>query len=929
MKKDSIPSAIVLNNRGVCTPSHENHNDSDFVSNNEYAPQSEDTELHDTNNYSDYSVDIQEFSNIRFIDDSYLLEYSAMDNERESETPHGLDDIPLSEYDLWASEEKSSRVNEQFNAPSGDASNVHHMANPTTCNRGYEMYPNNSIAPVAGVVPSPEIHHSFNFSISQPYLGDSLKNAVQHSSTVLAKSPQGTGKTTAVKALIKPDDKVLMISPRDKLNQALSRDLSGFHYYADIKRAIKQKQSADLILPMIERMTCTPQSLPALARYYKEKSGNELAFDVIVLDEIEAIAEMMTSSVTQYKVEALCVFKGVSHRSGVRVGLDAFPTEKSRYLLSLLSPNGRFSDLVNDHKRWSNISASIIKGGNYSKRAEALTSLQREAIEQGKRIAITSSSAVYCERAYKTLSALYPALRFILIDREGSNEATAMMDNPGLIENYDVIIYTPTINVGVSFDIHNHVDCVFAAFPNAEGTGGTSDALQALARVRHPVDNKWIIALDENKDLFNVERSRYADDEVCKILMQRYQKERFGAGVAGDVSDIEEEVLKLWSINDGDRIADKNNFNELFNKKLKSMGVIVKSLPIAFIGEDRELINQTKAVKETLAALEVVAKTQSERIDQRQYNHITMMLKHDKQSVKKSDRDSVKRYKFESKFNINCDELTVSELDEYLELDNNNAMSQVINREIATTATTAFNNRFMKARVSGLGDNEAFKVDLVDEKLNYRMKVRLLAYALPYFEGESYSHSSLVKSPLYRFIESHKSEILVTKVIPLPADWRKKPALVMNHLISICGFKATMSREIIPATKRAKEKKVSTWRGVSVKAIDNLVDDRLSRGENWVHKTTTLMDIYEDMKDFLTPEMVDNLQMPRVDINFVHEQLKLIPSHLKAGILRDYSARYDMMNPNNKFGIDAPKMANEWLSNQVSNMVASDTVLSA
>mgnify|MGYP000495308024 CR=1 FL=1 len=830
------------------------------------------------------------------------------------------------DYEQWASEEKSSSLYEDLNAPTDSADNTTEMANQTTYDRGYEMYPNNSITPVAGVVPSPKINHSI---INQPYLGDSLKDAVQHSSTVLAKSPQGTGKTTAVKALIKPDDKVLMMSPRDKLNQSLSRDLSGFSYYADIKRAIKQKQSADVVLPMIERMTCTPQSLPALARYYEEKTGNELAFDVIVLDEIEAIAEMMTSSVTQHKVEALSVFKGVSHRSGVRVGLDAFPTEKSRYLLSLLSPDSRFSDLVNNHKRWSNISASIITGGNYPKRAEALMSLQREAIEQGRRIAITSSSAVYCERAYKTLSALYPNLRFILIDREGSAEATAMMDNTDLIANYDVVIYTPTINVGVSFDIQNHVDCVFAAFPNAEGTGGTSDALQALARVRHPVGNKWVVALDENKDLFNVERSRYADDEVCKILMQRYQKERFGAGVVGDISDVEREVLKLWSINDGDRITDKNNFNELFDKKLKAMGVIVDSLPISSVGEDRELINQTKAVKETLEALEVVAKTQSERIDQRQYNHITMMLKHDKKSVKKSDRDSVKRYKFESKFNINCDELTVSELDEYLELDSKNAMSQVINREIATGATTAFNNRFMKARTAGLGDNEAFKVDLVDEKLNYRMKARLLAYALPYFDGESYSHKSLARSAMYQFIDTHESEILVTKVIPLPADWRKKPALVMNHLMGMCGFKTTRGREVVPATKRSKEKKISTWRGVSIKAIDSLIDDRLARGENWIHKTTTLMDIYEDMKDFLTPDMVEDLQMPRVDINFVHEQLKLIPSHLKTDILREYAARYDMMSPDNKHGIDAPKIANEWLSNQVSNMPASNAVLSA
>lgn len=869
------------------------------------------------------------FHIVKQVDDKLICKADDDPNTITHNEISEVDRPSLEDYEQWSNFENGSSLPEELKAPHDSAANTDHEANQTTYDRGSKMYPNSTSTPAEGVTPTPNIHHSMIASINQAYLGDSLKDAVSRSATVLAKSPQGTGKTTAVKALINDDDKVLMMSPRDKLNHALSKDLSGFSYYVDIKEAIKQNKDPDLIISMIERMTCTPQSLPALARYYREKTGNDLAYDVIVLDEIEAIAEMMTSDVTQHKVEVLSVFKGVAHRSSVRVGLDAFPTEKSRYLLGLLSPDGCFSDLVNNHKRWSNINASIIDGGSYSKRSDALTAMMREAIRQDKRIAVTSSSAAFCERTYKALAALHPDLRFILIDSEGSPEATALMDNTGLIVNYDVIIYTPTINVGVSFDIAKHVDCVFAAFPNADRTGGTSDALQALARVRHPVDNEWFIALDEPKALFNVDRSYLSVDEVGGILMKRHQKEQFGAGMVGSVSAIEEEVLKLWSINDGDRVLDKNNFNILFERKLKAMGVKVARLPVASIGVDAELSSTSEEVKEALEALEVEAKTKSARIDEREYTHIVMRLKHDKKSVTKSERDSVKRYKFESKFNINCGQLTPSELDEFLKLDSGNAISQVINREIALGATSVFNNRLMKARTIGLGDNEAFKVDLVDEKLNYRMKARLLSYALPYFDGESYSHSDLIGSPLYQFIYDHKNEILVTKVIPLPDSWSKKPALIMNHLLAICGYKVTMGRKDIPATKRSKRKQVRTWRAVSIKAIDTLVADRLARGENWIHKTTTLMDIYEDMKDFLTPDMIEQLQMPRVDINFVHDQLRLIPSHLKAGILAEYVERYDMMNPNNKLGVDAPLVANKWLSGQVDNLAELSDVLRA
>lgn len=764
--------------------------------------------------------------------------------------------------------------------------------------------------------------------INQQYLGDSLKVSLLTCASLLVESPQGTGKTSAVKALLRDEYKVLMMSPRDKLNQALSKELSGFSYYVDIKKAIQQKQNSDVIIPMIERMTCTPQSLPALAAYYEQHTGQKLSYNVLVLDEIEAIAEMLTSNVTRDKTGVLSAFKDVGKRSMVRVGLDAFPTEKSRYLMALLSPDGAYGMLKNTYKRWSNINATILEGGNYKKRANALQVLQRKAIIEGKRVAITSSSAGYCKLAYRNLKALHPELRMILVDRDGSPEATALMNDTSLIGHYDVIVYTPTINVGVSFDIQSHVNCIFAAFPNAERTGGTSDALQALARVRHPIDNQWFIALDSCKNLFNVGRSRILDDEVVSILTRRCVQEAWGAGVVDAPTCDELEVIKLFAINEGDRVQDKNNFNPVFESKLRGMGVVVDQLPISSIGSDAELGVVTEQVKLAMEVAEVQAKTKSARIDEREYNHIAMRLRHDKSSVTSAERDSVKRFKFESKFNINCDELSQSALDEFLELDDKGAIGQVINREIAEGATKEFNDRLMKARVVGLGDNGAFKVDAVDEKLGYRLKARLLAYATPYFDGEVYDHKSLKRSGLVQFVARNEKEILVSKAVSLPSGWRQKPALLMNHLIESCGFKVTMSRKDVNPSNGNKARKIQQWRGVSVKSIDSLIADRLARNENWIHKTTTLMDMYQDMGAYLKPEHIEALQMPTVDINFVHDQLKLLPSQIKDSVLTEYRTRYDMMNPDND-GIEAPQKANDWLLQEVKNNTMENTVLTA
>jgi hypothetical protein len=770
--------------------------------------------------------------------------------------------------------------------------------------------------------------------INQAYLGDKLKTALSRCRALLVDSIQGTGKTTAIKQVI--SGKALMITPREKLNRAVASELDGFSYYGDIKQAIKSGGDSELIVSMIERMTCTPQSLPALAKYYKSKTGNDLAFDLIVFDEITATAEMTTANISGDKVEIMQTLKEVARNSDKCVGLDAFPSTGARFLLSTLSPDSLVDELKNEHKRWDNITAHILHrlptdkdrakwqkegkaeksdASSYQQRVDTLSRLQNEAIKKGENIAITSSTATYCETQYEALKALHPNLRIILINSKESQEATALMNTPSLLSNYQVVIFTPAISVGVSFDLPNHINSVFASFPNVDGTGGTADAVQALARIRHPSKNEWFIALDEQRQLFSKDREKITSQQVIEILEKRIKQEYFGAGKTDGVTETEEQILKLWAINSNDRVADKNHYNDKLKSKLIRMGANIQGFCIDSVGADDELANVTGEVKEAKKAREVEIKTKSERIDERQYNYIAMRLKHDKASVTEDERGSVARYRFESKFNINCDELTENELDSFLDLDSKNAISHVVNNEIANYSTTEFNNRLMAARVTGLGENEAFKVDLLDDKLTYRLRARLLSYALPYFEGESYSHKSLTKSPLSRFIKKHHDEILITQVIPLPSNWQKKPALVMSHLLKMCGYKTTQERVLAPNTGRDKGKKIQAWRAIAIPEIREIIKDRLERGENWVHKTTTLMDVFSDVDVFLSPEDATELQMPRIDIELVARCLKIIPSHLKSGILSEYLSMYDMMNPENQ-GIEAPAIANDWLEKQ-------------
>ena len=763
--------------------------------------------------------------------------------------------------------------------------------------------------------------------INQEYIGDELGLAISRAvHATMCDSLQGTGKSWAMRMAIKKHAEmlgvapssvpVMIIAPLKAINETMSTDgsLEGFSFYEDIKKLIKDKADPDTICSKIRRMAVTPQSNSDLQLFYFKHTGEWLVYELVFLDEIAATSKMITSSATEDKVRSLGTLIDVCRRANKITGLDAFPSAGSDNLLKLLSRTGEYDTLENKFLRWDMITAKIIvkDKSTYSDRVDGLTRQVRRAIKAGKKIALTSSSATYCEDLYQTIKDKYKNV--ILIGTASTPEKTALMNNPSLVKNYIAVIYTPAIGSGVSFDIFNHIDIVFAAFVNVSGTGGTSDAVQQLARFRHIASCEWVIVLDNDKQIFSKERELIGNEEIFDIIIKKAKQELFGAGSTTTVSDIELSVVKQYAINDDEWIKDKNNYNSNLKSKLSKMGVTVKYIQLDSIPEDEAATDEMKQTKADRVEADKDDKTKSERIDERRYNNIGKRLKYDKDSVTPAEIASRKRYRFERDYIINCDNASPAEIKEALELDASSAISQIVNREIATCADTVFNNRLMKARVIGIGDNEAFKVDLLDAKRNYKIKAKLLAYVVPFLDGQSYSHKDLVNSGLYHFIKRHEKEIRVFELIPLASNWSKKPALIMNHLMGMVGYKPTIEQ------KRVGGKRLTSWRGISIKPIDRLINERLKSGENWVYKTTSLMDIYEDVKDFLTPEMIEELQMPRVDINFAHKIIMAIPSNFRAEILKEYAFRYDMMNPLNKCGVHAPESANAWLSIQADNL---------
>ena len=91
-----------------------------------------------------------------------------------------------------------------------------------------------------------------------------------------------------------------------------------------------------------------------------------------------------------------------------------------------------------------------------------------------------------CRNIETKLQKRFPHQRILRIDSESVSDpnhpAYGCIDQLNtLIQNYDIIIASPTIGTGVSIDLRHHFTAVFGIF---KGAIAVNDALQALARVR-------------------------------------------------------------------------------------------------------------------------------------------------------------------------------------------------------------------------------------------------------------------------------------------------------------------------------------------------------------------------------------------------------------------------------------------------------------
>jgi len=300
-------------------------------------------------------------------------------------------------------------------------------------------------------------------------------------------SEKGTGKTTSLfkylfnsisnKSDFDKNDSVLFISSRRTFGIKLLGDIEkhGFKLYSECK---------DYYIDH-DKMIC---QIDSILRLTNEK------FKYVIIDECESLMRYLTSShFTKNNKSSLIVsnFETKIMEAEKVIIMDADLCDRSiTYYKNIASvESNEMKIILNKFQPYNDY---IIQYMAYSTWLKVLMN----KLDNKKKIVIPTASNNQAKDLKLLIEAHHPNIKILLIHRETSeNEKLDQVINVNTKWNkYSVIIYTPSVCMGISFD-DEYFDHIFAY--GCENSLGSQEFCQMLHRVRKPKEKSIYLALDK------------------------------------------------------------------------------------------------------------------------------------------------------------------------------------------------------------------------------------------------------------------------------------------------------------------------------------------------------------------------------------------------------------------------------------------------
>lgn len=309
-----------------------------------------------------------------------------------------------------------------------------------------------------------------------PYFDDMFINKKYKSINI--KSPYGSSKTQLIKRVIEKynPEKVLWLSFRQTLSDDIENNFKGLDF--------KHYQTSKL---NVNRLIIQEESLLKLQSYEDVIEAEDgiienitHEYDLIMLDEVESLLNQYHSQATfgNKTKETFEYLEQLLYKSKNIISLDGDLGDRSKCFLMKFD---NYLFLENQHK---NNNKTITVYNSREKVDDEIFDL----LKKKKKIAIASMTSKDATDYKNLISEKFPNLKIgIYIS---TTDCKSKKDLKNVIEKWgelDVVIYSPTITAGVSFDLKKYFYKIFGVI--SCGSCSQRDFFQMLARIRYPESN--------------------------------------------------------------------------------------------------------------------------------------------------------------------------------------------------------------------------------------------------------------------------------------------------------------------------------------------------------------------------------------------------------------------------------------------------------
>lgn len=412
-----------------------------------------------------------------------------------------------------------------------------------------------------------------DFEPLEPYLdGDGVriynKNKVKSIKsdkydTEFIKAPMKLGKTKTLLEWVMslpPDVTICILSFRKTFSKQILKMFKGFGFvsYNDFVGEITPKQHKRIII-QIESM-------------HRIRDG---VYDYVILDESESLIGQFANPDMKRKEMAFANFELNIKLCKKVICMDAFMSPRTIETIRNMrqSKNERIS--INTHKNATNYNYEIGYCHNYSYHK------MLRALDDGKNIVIMANNRAMLESYRRMLDNDRPGLS--MIDYTSKTDAGIKNHHMSNVNehwvNYRVVLYTPTITAGISFE-ESHFHKVFAIFTNT--TCDVLSCMQMMGRIREVIDKDITITLETkykrcSTTIAGIERDLCLGHHELLSSVDNLGSPTatLNNGVIEYIYNTNSSAYKMWLLNEKEKNNSKRYFAQHLIECIKQTGASI------------------------------------------------------------------------------------------------------------------------------------------------------------------------------------------------------------------------------------------------------------------------------------------------------------------------------------------------------------------